>query len=150
MFVFSLNQLTEVLPGESEMSQAGGGRGRHSDPGRQEKQAAWAGICDLPAPQILRHCGPAAEQISSEWFQLLPQPHHRGQRLCVEVQHGILLLDVNQWLFINILQKLLGLLGHLQNKRWSSVLVNPPVFHSCLLCPGTAPWWQGSSVSAHV
>lgn len=123
---------------ESKEPGAGGGGGRctalgnvfrgvwpPSCAGRKNK-LEWNGIHDLPAAQILRHCRPAAEQIGSERFQLLSQSYNSGQWLCVEVQHGVLLLDVDQGLFVHILQKLLGLLGHLQNKLWPSVLVNHP------------------------
>lgn len=79
-------------------------------------------LSDSPAPQILGHRCPAAEQIGSEGLEALPQPHHRRQRLGVEVQHGVLLLDVDQRLFVHVLQKLFGLLGHLQNKFGQSVL----------------------------
>lgn len=141
MFVFAWINWLRCSQEKVKWVGAGGGRGRHSGLGwaapergsedvwppslaGRKNKPAWAGICDIPAAQILRHCRPAAEQIGSEWFQLLSQPHDSGQRLCVEVQHGILLLDVNQRLFVHILQKLLGLLGHLQNKLWSSVLVS--------------------------
>lgn len=97
----------------------------------------WAGTLGLPAAQVLCHRRPAAEQIGPERLQLLPQPHHGGQRLCVEVQYGVLLLDVDQGLFIHVLQELLGLLGHLQNKPWPSVLVNHPAFGTRPLCRGT-------------
>jgi hypothetical protein len=52
----------------------------------------------------------------------------------MEVQHGVLLLDVDQRFFVHILQKLLGLLGYLRNKPWLSALASHPAFHICLLC----------------
>lgn len=102
-----------------------------------KNKLGWAGTLGLPAAQVLGHCRPAAEQIGPERLQLLPQAHHGGQRLCVEVQYGVLLLDVDQGLFIHVLQELLGLLGHLQNKPWPSVLVNHPAFGTHPLCRGT-------------
>jgi len=65
------------------------------------------------AAQILGHSRPAAEQVGSQRLQPLPQPHHGGQGLGVAVQHGVLLLDVDQGLFVHVLQKLFGLLRYL-------------------------------------
>lgn len=79
------------------------------------------GPVDLPAAQVLGHGGPAAEQVGSQRFQPLPQPHHGGQWLGVPVQHGVLLLDVDQGLFVHVLQKLFGLLRYLRNKLPQSV-----------------------------
>lgn len=91
--------------------------------------AGWP--CDPPAAQILGHGCPAAEQVGSQRFQPLPQPHHGGQRLSVAVQHGVLLLDVDQGLFVHVLQKLFGLLRYLWKKLPQSVwriiqLATPP------------------------
>lgn len=87
----------------------------------EESKPELPAICDLPAAQILGHGGPAAEQIGSQRFQPLPQPHHGGQRLGVAVQHRVLLLDVDEGLFVHVLQKLFGLLRYLQDKLPQSV-----------------------------
>ena len=87
----------------------------------EESQVELLAPCDLPAAQILGHSGPAAEQVGSQGLQPLPQPHHSGQRLSVQVQHGVLPLDVDQGLFIHVLQELFGLLRYLGDKPPQSV-----------------------------
>lgn len=69
-----------------------------------------------PAPQVLGHSRPAAEQVGTQWPQPLPQAHHSGQWLCVEVEQRVLLLDINQRLLRHILQELLSLFRHLEGK----------------------------------
>lgn len=99
--------------------------------GRKEKQtgAIWH-LWLLPAAQILGHGCPAAEQIGSQGLEPLPQPHHSGQRLGVQVQHGVLLLDVDQGLFVHVLQKLFGLLRHLRKQRPPSALLTHRALHT--------------------
>lgn len=115
----------ELIGGSEEWTRAD-----KEEAGKQESCAVCSLWC-LPPTQIFSHCCSAAEQIGSERSQLLSQTDYSRQWLNVSVQHGIFLLDVNQWLLIYILQELFGLLWYLKNKALSlDVLPFCPSSHS--------------------
>lgn len=100
-------------------------------PGRRENKLELRDIYGLPTTQILCHGCSAAEQIGAERFEPLAKPQHSSQRLGVQVQYGVILLDVDQGFFVHVLQKLLSLLRHLQNRRWQSFLITHSAFYTC-------------------